>query len=127
MRNKSEGARNRARAYRKNPSVAEKWMWRSIRNDKLGFRFRRQFPIGQYTLDFYCPEAKVCIEMDSDLHDVIRDKIRDECLSKHGILTIRIQNVDYLGLGDEPCTDWMSYIQKICEDRTGRPPFSHSS
>ena len=123
MRNKSEGARDRARRFRKNPSVAEKWLWLAIRKDKLGFRFRRQFPIGVYTMDFYCPEAKLCVEMDSDLHDVEHDKVRDEYLLTQGIMTIRIPNVDYLALKQSPSRDWLREIQRNCEDRTGRPAF----
>ena len=124
MRNKSEGARNRARSLRKNLSVAEKVIWESLRKDKLGFRFRRQFPIARYTLDFYCPEAKLCIEMDSDLHDVLRDAVRDNFLKTQGIITIRIPNLDYLGLKKSPTKDWLLLIQQTCEERTGRPAFT---
>ena len=76
--------------------------------------------MGPYTLDFYCPDAKLCVEMDSDLHDLERDKIRDEYLAKQGILTIRIHNVDFLGLKGSPSRDWLRLIQKTCEERTGR-------
>jgi very-short-patch-repair endonuclease len=123
MRNKAEDARNRARNLRNNQSVAEKWMWNAIRKDKLGFHFRRQFPIGSYTLDFYCPEAKLCVEMDSDLHDPDHDAKRDDALKMQGILTIRIPNVDYLALKGSPSRDWLGHIQQTCEERTGRPAF----
>ncbi|MBS1701486.1 MAG: DUF559 domain-containing protein [Armatimonadetes bacterium] len=121
MRNKSVGARNRARTLRKNQSVAEQWVWNAIRKEKLGFRFRRQFAVGPYILDFYCPEVKLCIEMDSDLHDLERDKIRDRFLADQGILTIRIPNVDYLELeGKKSSKDWLRHIQQVCEERSGR-------
>ena len=123
MRNKSETAKNRARAYRKDQSVAEQWLWNAIRKDKLGFRFRRQFPIENYILDFYCFEAKVCVEMDSDLHDPIHDAKRDAMLFALGIETIRIPNVDYLAIGMSTSKDWLAHIQRICEQRTGRSAF----
>ena len=72
---------------------------------------------------FLLPEAKLCVEMDSDLHDVERDKVRDEYLMTQGILTIRIPNVDYLALKQSPSRDWLRDIQRNCEVRTGRPAF----
>lgn len=124
MRNKSESARNRARAFRKNQSVAEQWVWNAIRNDKLGFRFRRQFAVGPYILDFYCPEAKLCVEMDSDLHDPEKDAKRDVYLTEKGILTIRIPNIDYLELeGMKASRDWLTFVQQTCEERAGRAAF----
>ena len=124
MRNKSRSARDRARRLRKNQSVAEKWIWIGLKKSQLGFGFKRQFPVGPYTLDFYCCEAKLCVEMDSDLHDPVRDEIRDNALKKHGILTIRIPNVDYLQLEGNQSRDWLLYIQQTCEERTGRPAFT---
>ena len=104
-------------------SVAEKLIWPFLRKDQLGFHFRRQFPVGPYILDFYCPEAKLCVEMDSDLHDADHDRRRDEFMKKQGIMTLRIPNVDYLGLKSSPSQDWLKLIQRTCEERTGRSGF----
>lgn len=98
-------------------------MWGAIRKDKLGFHFRRQYPVATYILDFYCPEAKLCVEMDSDLHDPEHDALRDIKLKREGILTIRIPNLDYIALTGSPSRDWLAYIQRTCEERTGRPAF----
>ena len=123
MRNKSQGARDKARKLRNNPSVAEDVMWAFLENDKLGFHFRRQFPLGKYILDFYCPEAKLCVEMDSDLHDEEHDKKRDAFLRTQGIFTIRIPNVDSLALQGSPSRDWVKYIQQVCDERTGKSEY----
>ena len=120
MRNKSKGARNRARAYRKKPSVAEKVIYAHLKKNLLGFTFHRQYPVGKYVLDLFCAEAKLCIEMDSDLHDGERDKVRDEFLKTQGILTIRIPNVDLLGLKHNPSRDWLQHIKVACQERTGQ-------
>ncbi len=81
----------RARVLRKTAGEAEKRLWKSLRRKQLGFRFRRQFAVGPYVLDFYCPTAKVCVEVDGDLHAgrEERDAHRDEYLARLGICTLR--------------------------------------
>ncbi|NIX59063.1 MAG: DUF559 domain-containing protein, partial [candidate division Zixibacteria bacterium] len=48
--------KDRARELRKNPTVAEKILWREIRRKQLGYEFHRQVPINQFIVDFYCHE-----------------------------------------------------------------------
>ncbi|HPT12112.1 MAG TPA: DUF559 domain-containing protein [Bacteroidales bacterium] len=61
-----------------------------------GRKFRRQYSIDNYILDFYCVSDKLAIEIDGDTHgdynQIQKDIIRDEHLKKSGIKTIRIQN-----------------------------------
>jgi very-short-patch-repair endonuclease len=52
------------RALRSQPILCEKLLWWKIRNENLGYRFRRQFSIGNYIVDFYCPKLKLVIEID---------------------------------------------------------------
>ncbi|WP_025229163.1 endonuclease domain-containing protein [Fimbriimonas ginsengisoli] len=88
----SEGATERARQLRQEMTSSEKRLWKSLRDRRLEFKFRRQYPIGPYTLDFFCPEAGICIEVDGDSHigREARDAFRDQALLDHGIVTIRI-------------------------------------
>ncbi len=58
----------RARKLRLDMSVSEKRLWAYIRKDRLGFSFRRQVPIGEYVLDFYCAKAALCVEVDGEQH-----------------------------------------------------------
>lgn len=51
-------------------SLPEVLLWRILRQRQTGFRFRRQHPIGTWVLDFYCPEAKLGIEIDGISHDM---------------------------------------------------------
>lgn len=43
-------------------------MWQALRNRNLKYKFRRQHPIGSFILDFYCAQAKLCIEIDGASH-----------------------------------------------------------
>ena len=87
-----------ARAMRKNPTKAEKTLWKLLRNRNLDqWKFRRQNPIaGFYILDFYCPETGVAIEVDGDVHQNIEqhayDENRSKTLSEYGVQVIRFTN-----------------------------------
>jgi very-short-patch-repair endonuclease len=85
-----KSSKNRARSLRRLSSESEKKLWRDIRNDALGVRFRRQFPVGNYFLDFYAPTIKLAVEVDGELHDATRDSKRDAYLADQEIYVIRI-------------------------------------
>jgi very-short-patch-repair endonuclease len=76
---------------------AEKALWSRLRNRKLGgLKFRRQYPIGPYFLDFFCDEMKLAVELDGDQHGnakaVEHDRRRDNFLKEEGIVVLRIWN-----------------------------------
>lgn len=50
--------RLRARELRKHQTYAEKLLWHLVRKKSLGVKFRRQHCIGNYVVDFYCPELR---------------------------------------------------------------------
>jgi very-short-patch-repair endonuclease len=81
-----------ARRFRRELSLPEKLLWVRLRATEL--RFRRQHPIGPYVLDFYCPAAKLAIEIDGAAHDFgdrpQRDEVRTRRLESHGIQVLRI-------------------------------------
>ena len=52
---------DRVRNLRQDASISESVVWKLIRNQKLGFKFKRQFPVGPYVFDFYCSEAKLAV------------------------------------------------------------------
>jgi len=89
----------RARALRKNQTAAESLLWRHIRNRQFhGYKFRRQFPIGNYIVDFTCVLLKLIIELDGSQHmnDIEYDNSRTKILQSHGFLVIRFWNNDVL-------------------------------
>ena len=88
------------RQLRQAGEAAEAVLWTVIKNRKIdGFKFRRQFSIGPYIMDFYCPEAKLGIELDGAGHQTLDgvkyDKVRsDYLLREQGIRVIRFENRD---------------------------------
>jgi very-short-patch-repair endonuclease len=99
----SDKAYKNARRLRRELSLPEKLLWVRIRRGEL--HFRRQHPIGEYVLDFYCPAAKLAIEVDGAAHDFgdrpQRDDRRTEWLKAQGIDVLRIPARDVLRHPDE--------------------------
>ena len=88
-----------ARALRQKMTPAEELMWEALRNRRFdGMKFRRQHPLRNYILDFYCPEKKLGIELDGSIHlepDVKRrDGKRDSFLKSSGVTVLRFNNSD---------------------------------
>ena len=119
--NRSASAIRRARRARQSPSVAEEIVWKFLRNGRLGFKFRREYPVLDYRLDFYCAEAKLAVEFDGEQHDPVRDAIRDSRLADLGIEVLRIPNRTFFMLDAGPPVDTFNVIRMKCEERTGRP------
>jgi very-short-patch-repair endonuclease len=72
-------------------------LWNKLRASRFaGFKFRRQHPIGKYSLDFYCPAAKLAIELDGFNHgstdQLCRDRKRKEFLERKDIQELRFWN-----------------------------------
>ena len=88
-----------ARELRKNQTPQEKKMWNMLRNHQFyGYEFRRQYPIGEYIVDFICREKKIIIELDGGQHNessnIINDNKRTEFLNSLGYRVIRFWNND---------------------------------
>jgi very-short-patch-repair endonuclease len=89
----------RARRLRRNMTDDERRMWALLRRKNLaGFRFRRQQPIGPYIADFFCPAAKLIVELDGGQHAeesiARRDEERTRWLRARGYEVLRIWNLD---------------------------------
>jgi very-short-patch-repair endonuclease len=87
----------RARSFRKTPTDAERRLWSELRNRELvGFKFRRQHPLGNRILDFYCEEAKLAIELDGAGHSYNLkredDLDREIELYEKGVRILRFSN-----------------------------------
>ena len=86
-----------ARALRPHQTDEEKQLWRALRAGRFaGFKFRRQHSLGSYILDFYCPMARLSIEMDGFHHGLPEpmkeDQARREFLHSHAIEELRFWN-----------------------------------
>ena len=88
-----------AREMRRNMTEAEVVLWSIVRGRRLGFRFRRQQPIGPYIVDFYCSAAKLIAELDGYHHgDEERnalDRARTCWLEANGFEVLRFWNVEF--------------------------------
>jgi len=111
---------SQARTLRKTAGLSEQKLWSLLRYKQLGFKFRRQYPAGPYVLDFYCPQAKVCVELDGDSHcgRESRDARRDAYLENQGIATLRVTTPE-LYENPEVVVD---AIWRLCEERRRKPP-----
>jgi very-short-patch-repair endonuclease len=85
---------------RQDQPSTERLLWSKIRNRQLlGFKFRRQYGIGLYVVDYCCPEAKLVIEIDGDSHfldkgAIEKDKIRQYFIESLGFKVVRFNNKD---------------------------------
>jgi very-short-patch-repair endonuclease len=85
------------RKNRSNLTPAEADLWKHLQGSKLdGRKFRRQHSIGNYILDFYCPQEKLGIELDGKVHFTDNafeaDTVRTEYLNSLNIKVIRFEN-----------------------------------
>jgi len=90
-----------ARTLRVKPTDAERKLWAVLRFKQLGgARFRRQQPIGRYIADFFCPTAKLIIELDGDQHgsdeQTVCDAVRTKWLEAQGYVVLRFANHEVL-------------------------------
>ncbi len=84
-----------ARVFRKNPTTAEALLWFQLRKKHLnGLKVHRQHVMHTFIVDFYCPAAKLIVEVDGPIHQdqVENDKEREEYLQALGYHIIRFSN-----------------------------------
>jgi very-short-patch-repair endonuclease len=82
-----------ARSMRRDPTPAERRLWQGLRKHQLGMKCRRQVPLGPYIADFYCPSAKLVVEVDGVSHiESGVDTARDAWMARRGIRVARVPN-----------------------------------
>src|ERR1044072_7537630 len=86
------------RRLRQNMTDAERLMWSQLRNRRLaGFKFKRQWSIASYVVDFCCIERRLVVEIDGGQHTPNRDLPRTQVLNELGYRVLRYWNNDLLG------------------------------
>jgi very-short-patch-repair endonuclease len=97
--NLPKNKKNRVK-LRVNQTEPDRKLWQAIRGKQLGVKFRRQQGIGNYIVDFYCPEKKIVIELDGDSHfdttALQNDRLRDEVIRALGLEVVRYTNNDVM-------------------------------
>ena len=110
VRGTTQGIIQVAGQMREAATSAERILWEHLRERRLnGLRFRRQHAVGQFVLDFYCPQAKLGIELDGGVHEKQRDydQARSDHLATYGYGIIRFANTEI----DD---DLQSVLRQIC-------------
>ena len=93
---------------------AETAIWSMVRRKRLGWRFRRQEPIGPYIVDFVCVARRLIVEMDGDGHGGPYDQKRDAYLRRMGFRVLRFEN-DALAERDwveEQIRAWIANLER---------------
>jgi very-short-patch-repair endonuclease len=110
---------------RKKMPDAEFRLWCELRNHGLdGLGFRRQQPIGHYIVDFFCPAAKLIVEVDGEQHALgnhpTTDAIRTEWLQAQGYTVVRFWTNEVMDDLDAVCAAILAASRG--EWRSGPPP-----
>ncbi|BCT92346.1 hypothetical protein LYSHEL_13700 [Lysobacter helvus] len=106
----------RARALRNNSTLAERHVWRYLRRRNLGgYKFRRQFPIAGFIVDFACVEAHIAIELDGGQHAeaVAYDAARTRKIEEKGYRVLRFWDNDAM----KQTNAVLEVILKVCDER----------
>ena len=92
----------RVRELRHRQTEAEKEAWHLLRDRRLGLKFRRQYPIENCVVDFYCCELRLAVELDGGVHSqpsqMRKDAAKDAFLQKLGIRVLRLPHAADLPL-----------------------------
>ena len=90
--------RQRAKNLRKKSTDTERHLWYYLRANRLGFKFKRQVPIGTYIVDFVCLEKRLIVELDGGQHldNQKYDMKRTAWLNTGGFKMLRFWNNDVL-------------------------------
>lgn len=105
------------RLLRNNMTYCEKIVWLHLRKRQLGYRFLRQYSVDHFVIDFYCPELKLAVELDGNVHEIPEqkdyDRARQKYLEKFGIKFIRITNEEFLGNPNKAFSRIETAIEKL--------------
>lgn len=89
--------KTKAQKLRREMTKEERHLWYDFLKG-YPHQFKRQKPIGEYILDFYCASARLAVELDGGAHyknhGITYDKVRDSYIARRGILVIRFSNSD---------------------------------
>jgi very-short-patch-repair endonuclease len=107
-----------AQELRSSQTPAERELWEQLRGRRLaGFKFRRQHVLVGYAADFYCPDARLVVELDGTVHRgrEAYDRGRSRIFESFGVVVLRFTN-------DEVLLDIASVLDRIeraCLARVG--------
>jgi len=107
---------DKSRNLRRNQTDAEKKLWAVLRDRRFsGIKFRRQFSIDIFILDFYAPEFNLAVEADGGQHyaeGAEKDALRAERLFASGVHVLRFSNRDILQNIEGVCETILQTVEK---------------
>ncbi|QYJ69295.1 leucine--tRNA ligase [Flavobacterium litorale] len=118
-----------ARSNRKEPTPAEALLWEAVRNKKLGYKIRRQHPIGVFIADFVCLEKRLIIEVDGGYHSTIEQVELDEARTleleqKHNFKVIRFTNDEVINSSEQVINSIKTVLNERASYENSRAPLS---
>ena len=107
-----------SRELRKNMTDAERFLWAKIRGKQLKeYQFYRQQIIGNYIVDFYCPKAKIVLELDGGQHYNLagkeKDRERDNYMKNQGVKVLRFSDREVFENIDGILETIWNYLQNL--------------
>lgn len=114
----------RARQLRNNMTIGEAALWNELKQNKLGFDFDRQRPIGSFIVDFYCKDLMLAIEVDGDSHSSDEakryDQSRQEQLEALGVRFLRFDDLKVRNETDKVVEEIKYWIEDQKHNLVGR-------
>ena len=105
------------RRLRREMTKAELAFWEGVRAGKIeDVKFRRQYGVGPYIIDFFIPSQNIAIEVDGSIHNLPRvqenDRNKDAFLKNNGIKVIRFSNEQVLNELDTIIEELKTILEK---------------
>ena len=114
----------RARRLRNSATDAERCLWRHLRGQQLaGYKFRRQYPLGGYIVDFICIPARLVVELDGGQHQdaAAYDAQRTRFIEDQGYRVLRFWNDDVLLRIESVVAEVFRHLEAWAEARATPP------
>jgi len=113
----SRSTKNTRKRLRRNMTKSEVIMWNALKGKQIGYKFRRQYSIGKFIVDFFCAELNLILEIDGTIHgegdNPDKDKSRESYFKKFGFRIKRYSNEQVLKYTDTIYVDLKEYCDKI--------------
>lgn len=114
------------RHLRKNQTYTEKIVWMYLRNRQMDrYKFRRQYSVDKFVIDFYCPKLKLAIEIDGSVHDEPGQKEydikRQEHIETFGIKFLRLTNEEIDGNPNKAFLKIENFIKELVSKGDSKP------
>lgn len=97
--------KDRRRDLRRKSTTAERLLWEKLRNGRLGVKFRRQYSVRGYVIDFYCPKTRLGIELEGGVHKkkevIVYDVYRERYLESFNVRIVKLDNEEVLKQTEE--------------------------